>query len=37
VYPSNAATFTLYRYTPHFHGNTSFWRLYWHYFGDPVK
>jgi peptidoglycan hydrolase CwlO-like protein len=37
VYPSNAATFTLYRYTPHFHGNTSFWRLYWHYFGDPAK
>ena len=36
VYPSNAATFTLYRYTPHFHGNTSFWRLYWHYFGDPA-
>jgi peptidoglycan hydrolase CwlO-like protein len=37
VYPSNAATFTLYRYTPHFHGNTSFWRLYWSYFGDSVK
>jgi hypothetical protein len=37
VYPTNAATFTLYRYTPHFHGNTSFWRLYWHYFGDPAK
>jgi peptidoglycan hydrolase CwlO-like protein len=37
VYPSNAATFTLYRYTPHFHGNTSFWRLYWRYFGDPAK
>jgi peptidoglycan hydrolase CwlO-like protein len=37
VYPSNAATFTLYRYTPHFRGNSSFWRLYWHYFGDPAK
>ncbi len=37
VYPSNAATLTLYRYTPHFHGNTSFWRLYWHYFGDPAR
>jgi peptidoglycan hydrolase CwlO-like protein len=37
VYPTNAATFTLYRYTPHFHGNTSFWRIYWSYFGDPAK
>jgi peptidoglycan hydrolase CwlO-like protein len=37
VYPSNAATFTLYRYTPHFHGNTLFWKLYWRYFGDPTK
>lgn len=36
VYPSNASTFSLYRYTPHLHGNTVFWRLYWHYFGDPV-
>jgi peptidoglycan hydrolase CwlO-like protein len=37
VYPTNAATLTLYRYTPHFHGNTLFWRLYWRYFGDPAK
>ena len=37
VRPSNAATFTLYRYTPHFHGNTLFWKLYWRYFGDPAK
>jgi len=36
VRPSNAATFTLYRYTPHFHGNTLFWKLYWRYFGDPT-
>ena len=37
VYPSNASTHSLYRYTPHFHGNTSFWKLYWRYFGDPTK
>jgi len=37
VYPTNAATLTLYRYTPHFHGNTLFWKLYWRYFGDPTK
>jgi carbohydrate-binding DOMON domain-containing protein len=37
VYPTNAATYTLYRYTPHFAGATSFWRLYWRYFGDPGK
>jgi hypothetical protein len=37
VYPSNASTHSLYRYTPHFHGNTSFWKLYWRYFGDPAK
>jgi peptidoglycan hydrolase CwlO-like protein len=36
VYPSNASTHSLYRYTPHFHGNTSFWKLYWQYFGNPV-
>lgn len=36
VYPVNAATLTLYRYTPHFHGNTLFWKLYWRYFGDPL-
>ncbi len=37
VYPSNASTHSLYRYTPHFAGATSFWRLYWGYFGDPVS
>lgn len=35
VYPTNASTYSLYRYTPHFQGATSFWRLYWKYFGDP--
>ncbi len=33
--PSNSATHSLYRYTPHIRGNTSFWMLYWRYFGDP--
>ena len=37
VSPSDAATYSLYRYTPHFHGNTLFWRLYWRYFGDPAS
>lgn len=37
VYPSNAATLSLYRYTPHFHGNTLFWKVYWSYFGDPTR
>jgi peptidoglycan hydrolase CwlO-like protein len=36
VYPSNASTHSLYRYTPHFRGNTSFWKLYWKYFGNPL-
>ncbi len=35
VTPSNGATHSLYRYTPHIRGNTSFWMLYWRYFGDP--
>lgn len=35
VTPTNAATWSLYRYTPHLHGNMSFWMLYWRYFGDP--
>lgn len=35
VRPTNAATFTQYRYTPHFPGVMSFWMLYWTYFGDP--
>jgi peptidoglycan hydrolase CwlO-like protein len=37
VYPANAATHSLYRYTPHFHGARLFWSLYWRYFGDPIR
>jgi len=36
VYPTNAATYSLYKYTPHIRGTTSFWMLYWRYFGDPL-
>jgi peptidoglycan hydrolase CwlO-like protein len=36
VHPTNASTHALYRYTPHFNGVTSFWTLYWRYFGDPL-
>jgi len=36
VYPSNSSTHSLYRYTPHFHGNTLFWTIYWRYFGNPT-
>lgn len=36
VHPSNPSTHALYRYTPHFNGVTSFWTLYWRYFGDPL-
>ena len=35
ISPTNGATHSLYRYTPHIRGNTSFWMLYWRYFGDP--
>jgi peptidoglycan hydrolase CwlO-like protein len=37
VYPTNAATHSLYRYTPHLHGATMFWRIYWLYFRDPIN
>lgn len=37
VYPTNASTHALYRYTPHFNGATSFWSIYWRYFGNPVQ
>lgn len=37
VYPTNASTHAQYRYTPHFGGVTSFWRIYWKYFGDPGR
>jgi hypothetical protein len=36
VQPANAATFGLYRYTPHVRGTMSFWLIYWRYFGDPL-
>jgi peptidoglycan hydrolase CwlO-like protein len=36
VMPSNAATWSLYKYTPHLRGTMSFWLLYWRYFGDPI-
>jgi peptidoglycan hydrolase CwlO-like protein len=35
VQPSNASTYSLYKYTPHFRGTMSFWMIYWRYFGDP--
>ena len=35
VYPINASTYSLYKYTPHIRGTFSFWALYWRYFGDP--
>ncbi len=35
VHPTNAATYSLFKYTPHFRGTMSFWLLYWRYFGDP--
>jgi peptidoglycan hydrolase CwlO-like protein len=37
VSPSNSPTYSLYKYTPHFHGVTRFWLLYWRYFGDPLR
>ncbi len=36
VRPMNAATYSLYRYTPHMRGNMSFWLIYWRHFGDPL-
>lgn len=36
IYPTNAATYSLFRYTPHFKGTMSFWLIYWRYFGDPL-
>ncbi|NTW29288.1 MAG: hypothetical protein HGA39_08020, partial [Coriobacteriia bacterium] len=37
VAPTNASTFSLYLYTPHFAGVTSFSGLYRLYFGDPTQ
>ena len=36
VTPTNASTYSLYKYTPHIAGTMSFWMLYWRYFGDPL-
>lgn len=36
ISPTNSATYSLYKYTPHFRGTMSFWMLYWRYFGDPT-
>lgn len=36
VSPTNASTYSLFKYTPHLRGTTSFWMLYWRYFGDPL-
>ncbi len=36
INPTNSATYSLYKYTPHFRGTRSFWMLYWRYFGDPL-
>lgn len=36
IHPTNAATYSLFKYTPHFRGTMSFWMLYWRYFGDPL-
>ncbi len=36
VFPTNASTYSLFKYTPHLRGTTSFWMLYWRYFGDPL-
>ncbi len=36
VTPTNASTYSLFKYTPHLRGTTSFWMLYWRYFGNPL-
>ena len=33
---NNEGTFAQYRYTPHYSGVTSFWTIFWRYFGDPL-
>jgi peptidoglycan hydrolase CwlO-like protein len=37
VHPTNPGTLAQWRYTPHTSGVTSFWNLYWRYFGDPLN
>ena len=32
VIPTNSATYSLYKYTPHVHGATMFWTIWWRYF-----
>jgi hypothetical protein len=32
VNPTNSATYSLYKYTPHVHGATMFWTIWWRYF-----
>jgi hypothetical protein len=36
VFPTNSSTYSLFKYTPHLRGTTSFWMLYWRYFGNPL-
>ena len=32
ITPTNSATYSLYKYTPHIHGNTMFWNIWWRFF-----
>ena len=32
VSPTNSATYSLYKYTPHVHGATMFWTIWWRFF-----
>ena len=32
IHPTNEATYSLYRYTPHLHGTSAFWNLWVRYF-----
>ena len=36
VFPTNSSTYSLFKYTPHLRGTTSFWMIYWRHFGDPL-
>jgi len=36
VIPENAATASLYTYTPHILGNYNYWRIWQRYFGNPL-
>ena len=37
IVPADHATWGLYRYTPHFAGNMSFWMIWWRHFGNPLQ